>query len=110
MQRHALLDPGRGGRLMEQAAQLAGGHRLAAPGAGEQPTFVHWRSCIVTRWTRLPPLPQQIERLWRQHDIAILAALGLLDANDPLRAVDMLDLQPHHFAGAQAAAIAEAEQ
>jgi hypothetical protein len=28
MQRHALLDPGRVGRLMEQAAQLAGGHRL----------------------------------------------------------------------------------
>src|ERR1700719_3411413 len=41
---------------------------------------------------------------------AVLAALGLLDANDPLRAVDMLDLQPDHFAGAQAAAIAETEQ
>src|SRR5205814_8134674 len=39
-----------------------------------------------------------------------LAALGLLNANDPLRAVDMLDLQPDHLAGAQAAAIAETEQ
>jgi hypothetical protein len=55
-------------------------------------------------------LPQQIERLGREHDIAILAALGLLDANDLLRAVDMLDLQPNHLAGAQAAAVAEAEQ
>jgi len=29
VQRHTLLDPGRVGRLVEQAAQLAGGHRLA---------------------------------------------------------------------------------
>ena len=42
--------------------------------------------------------------------LPILAALGLLDANDPLRVVDMLDLQPHHLARPQAAAIAEAEQ
>ena len=68
------------------------------------------RSGIATRWAHLPPLAQQIERLGRQHDVAILAALGLLDANDLLRAVDMLDLQPDHLAGAQAAAIAETEQ
>ena len=55
-------------------------------------------------------MAQQIERLRRQHDIAVLASFGLLDANDLLRAVDMLDLQPHHRAGAQAAAIAETEQ
>ena len=42
--------------------------------------------------------------------MAILAALGLLDANDLLRGVDMLDLQPDHLARAQAAAIAETEQ
>ena len=42
--------------------------------------------------------------------MAILAALGLLNANDPLRAVDTLDLQPDHLASAQAAAIAETEQ
>ena len=48
--------------------------------------------------------------LGREHDIAILAALGLLNANDLLRAVDMLNLQPHDLAGTQAAAIAEAEQ
>jgi hypothetical protein len=59
--------------------------------------------------TRLPPLPQQSNHLRRQHDIAILAALGLLDSNDLLRAVDMLDLQPYHFAGTQAATIAKAQ-
>ena len=110
VQRHALLDPGRIGRLMEQAVELAGRHRLAGPAAGKQPTFLQGRSRIVPRRARLPPLPQQIERLGRQHDIAVLAALGLLDANDLLRAVDMLDLQPDHLAGAQAAAIAETEQ
>ncbi len=40
----------------------------------------------------------------------ILAALRLLDANDALRLVDMLDLQPDHLARAQTAAIAETEQ
>jgi hypothetical protein len=34
----------------------------------------------------------------------------LLNANDLLRAVDMLDLQPDHLAGTQAAAVAETEQ
>src|SRR6266576_3703480 len=62
----------------------------------------------MTRWAHLPPLAQQIERLGRQHDVAVLAALRLLDTNDLLGAVDMLDLQPHHLAGTQAAAIAEA--
>src|SRR6202171_1442745 len=96
--------------LMEQAVELAGRHRLAAPEAGKQPTFFQGRSRIVPRRARLPPLPQQSERLGRQHDIAVLAALGLLDANDLLRAVDMLDLEPDHLAGAQPAAIAETEQ
>src|SRR5216684_2320130 len=61
------------------------------------------------RWAHLPPLSQQIEHLGRQHHVPILAALGLLDANNPLRLVDMLDLQPDHLAGAQAAPIAKTE-
>src|SRR6516162_5289980 len=76
--------------------------------ASYKPTFLNGRVCIETS-TRLPPLPQQINRLPRQHDIAILAALGLLDTNDLLSAVDMLDLQPDHFAGTQAAPIAKTE-
>src|SRR5271169_1182820 len=63
MQRHALLDPGRIGCLMEQAIELASGHRLTPSGAGKQPAFRHGRSGIVTRWARLPPLTQQFERL-----------------------------------------------
>src|ERR1019366_4277549 len=110
VQRHGLLDPGCIGRFVKQAAQLTGGHRLATPVAGKQPAFLNGYSGIGTRWARLPPLAQQIECLWRQHDIAVLAAFGLLNPNDPLRTVDVLDLQPDHLAGAKAAAIAEAEQ
>src|ERR1019366_9819702 len=94
---------------MEQAIELAGGHRLAGPEAGKQPAFLKRRSRVVPRWARLPPLAQEIARRGRQHDIAILAALGLLDTNDLLRAVDMLDLQPDYFAGTQAAPIAKTE-
>src|SRR5258706_4822906 len=43
-------------------------------------------------------------------DSMTLRSLRLLDPNDLLRAVDVLDLQPDHLAGAQAAAIAETEQ
>src|SRR6202011_578236 len=107
VQRSLLPDPGRIGVLMEQAVAWAGRHPLAAPESGKQPTFFQGRSRIVPRRARLPPLPQQSERLGRQHDIAVLAALGLLGANDLLRAVDMLDLEPDHLAGAQPAAIAE---
>ena len=110
VQRHAFPDTGRVGRLMKQAVKLAGGHRPAGPKAGKQPALLQGRSGIMARWADLPPLAQQIERLGRQHDIAILAALGLLDANDLLRAVDMLDLKPDYLARAQSAAIAETEQ
>src|SRR5258705_10063109 len=95
---------------MEQAAQLTGGHRLAGPSAGNRPWFLSRRSRIVARWPPLPPLSQEIEHLRRQHNIAILAARGLLDTNDLLSTVDMLDLQSDDLAGAQATTIAEAEQ
>src|SRR6266404_7017547 len=110
MERYALADSGRIGRLMKQAVELAGCHRLTGPLAWKQPALLHGRCGIETPPARLPPLAQQVERVGRQHDIAILAALGLFDANDLLRAVDMLDLQPDHLARTQSAAIAETEQ
>jgi hypothetical protein len=65
---------------------------------------------VHTLFAREPTIGQEVERLGRQHDIAVLAALGLLDANDLLRTVDMFDLQPDQLAGAQPAAIAKTEQ
>src|SRR5882757_7646011 len=85
------------------------GHRFAGFTAGKQPALLQRHARVPTRWAYLPPLSQQIEHLGRQHYVPILAALGLLDANNPLRLVDMVDLQPNHFAGTQAAPIAETE-
>src|SRR5258708_1891922 len=110
MERYALADSGRIGRLMEQAVELGGGRRLTGRWDGKQPALPPGSCGIDTPPARLPPLAQQVERVGRQHDVAVLAALGLLDPNDLLRAVDVLDLQPDHLAGAQAAAIAETEQ
>src|ERR1700738_3354742 len=110
MERYALADSGRIGCLMKQAVELAGCPRLTGPFAWKQPALLHGRWRLETPPARLPPLAQQVERVGRQHDIAVLAALGLLDPNDLLSAVDVLDLQPDHLAGAQAAAIAETEQ
>jgi hypothetical protein len=80
-----------------------------ALGSGKQPTLLYRRLAVITRGPHLPSLPQQIEHLGREHDVAVLAALRLLHADDLLRAVDVLDLEPHHLAGAQPAAVAETE-
>src|SRR5271169_4721171 len=109
MQRDPLLDPGPICRLVEKAVELAGRHRSAGLAPRKQPAFLQGCRVRIETSTHLPPLPQQIDRLRRQHDIAILATLGLLDTNDLLRAVDMLDLEPDRFAGAQAAPIAKTE-
>src|SRR5882672_11910369 len=77
MERYALADSGRVGRLMEQAVELAGCHRLAGPLAWKQPALLHGSCGIETPPAGLPPLAQQVERVGRQHDIAVLAALGL---------------------------------
>src|SRR5262252_7764120 len=101
MQGHALLDPGGFCRLVEYAVEVPCGDRPARRlPARKQPAFLDREPRIVTRRAHLPPLPQQIEHRGGEHYVAILAALRLLDANDPLRAIDMLDLQAHHFASA----------
>src|SRR5580704_1964013 len=88
MRTHPLPDPSPIGCLVEQPVELAGRHRLAGLTARKQPAFLRWHARIPTRWTNLPPLPQENEHLGRQHDVAILA-LRLLDANDVLRPVDV---------------------
>ncbi len=41
--------------------------------------------------SRLPVSPEQLEQLGREHDVAILAAFVLVDAEDHALAVDVLD-------------------
>src|SRR4029450_10018946 len=54
--------PARGGG---GAIELARGHRLGRIVAREQPAL---------RARRLPPGPQQVEQVWREHDVTVLAA------------------------------------
>src|SRR6202030_269465 len=110
MQRHRLLDAGRVSRLVKQTIELPGRHRLSWLAAREQPALLLRHARIVTSRSHLPPLPQQIERLWRQHDVAVFAPLGLHDADDVLRAVDIANPEPDHLARAQTCAVAESEQ
>ena len=46
----------------------------------------------------------------REHDVAVLAALALLDADDHALAVDVGDLERDHLGGAQARAIGHAQR
>src|SRR5437667_6885959 len=108
MERYALADSGRIGRLMEQAVELAGCHRLAGPLAWKQPALLHGSCGIETPPARLPPLPQQVERVGRQHDIAVLAALGPLDPDELPRAVHVPGLSADHLPGPQAAPLTQA--
>src|SRR5712671_4612398 len=110
MQRHRLLDASRVSRLVKQTIELPGRHRLSRLAARKQPALLLRHAGIVTGRSHLPPLPQQIERLGRQHDVAVFAPLGLNDADDVLRAVDIADPEPDHLTGAQTCAVAESEQ
>ena len=42
--------------VVEQAIELAGGHRPARPAAGEQPALLRRDAPVVARRARLPPL------------------------------------------------------
>ena len=93
VQRRTLLDLGNLGGEMEDAVKLPVRQGVDRRSPRKQPTL----------WSRhLPPLPQHVEQVRRQHHIAILVAVTLLNADYHLGAVDIGDLERHHFRGAQA--------
>src|ERR1700688_4076685 len=76
MQGDCLAQP-RGSRgLLEQPAELTRGQRVMITATWKQPA-VFWRDAavIIRGRPRLPPLPQQLEDLRRQHHVPVLAAL-----------------------------------
>jgi len=99
MQVDGLPDPGCVGRLVEQAIDLALGQMQPGPASGEQPALLYGHASVMVPGAPLPPLAQQGKRRRRQHDEAILAALGLLhaDGHDP---VAVADAQPPSRPGA----------
>jgi hypothetical protein len=76
---------------------------------GKQPALFRRDAGVLLGRARLPPLPQQLEDLRRQHHVPVLAALRLHDADDHLLAVDVARPQPHHLAGPQPATIGEGQ-
>lgn len=76
---------------------------------GKKPAL-RWRDIpVLVPRAFFPPAPQEAQGLGRQHDVAVLAALGLDDADDVLGAVYVADLEPHHLAGTQAAAVGQGQ-
>lgn len=53
------------------------------------------------RGRQLPIDPQEREQLRRQHDVALLATLAMLDADDAAFAINVADLEMDSFRGAQ---------
>src|SRR5262249_39483065 len=83
--------------------------RTALAAARKDPALTGRNADVVADWPLAPPFAQQYQHLVGQHDVAILAALRLHDADDPLRAVDVTDPEAHHLAGPQAASVGDAE-
>jgi hypothetical protein len=100
VQGDTLLDVGHMDRGMAGAVELARRHRLHRITARKQPA--PWVSC-------LPPGAQKREEVRRQHDIAIFAALALLDADQHALAVNVGDLERNYFRGAQTRSIGHAQ-
>src|SRR6266851_5343042 len=83
VQRYGFVDLGYLRRGMAGAVELACRERLHGIAPGKQPAL----------WPRrLPPGPQQIEEMLRQHHVSVLTPLALLDPDDHLGAVDV----PNH--------------
>ncbi len=74
---------------MEGPAELAGGERIDRVPAGEQPAPGQHHPALVPG---PPPGAQQIEQGCRQHGIAVLAPLALVDPDHLALAVDVGEL------------------
>src|SRR5215831_10233883 len=105
MQRNRLAQPRGLGGLLEQSAELTRGHWLMLTTTWKQPALFRRKAGVIRAPPRLPPLPQQLQDLRRQHHVPVLAALRLHDADDLLLAVDVARSQPHHLTGPQPATI-----
>ena len=104
-----LADPGRLGRLLEQARELtrADMGRDCRLGNSKRSAFGTPASYFVGRLTH--HCRSRCEHLRRQHDMPVLASLGLDDADDVLGTVDVARLQPDDLADPEPAAIGQRE-
>lgn len=104
VQRNRFGDARHPRRLLEQSRDLAGREMFAAI-AGEENPLGARHACILAGGAFGPPFAQQAQNICGQHHVAILAALGLHDADDVLGAIDVANAQPDNFARTHPAAI-----
>ena len=79
------LMPAAADRLLEETRVLARCQMLTVATAGKQITLRWRRIGVIAALAFPPPLAKQIKHIIGQHDVPILAALGLDDADDLLR-------------------------
>ena len=54
-----------------------------------------------------PPFAQDLQQLWREHDIAIYAPFALVDSDNHSFAIDIGDFQANSFRDAQPGRVAD---
>ena len=89
---------------MHGAVQLPHGQRLDGVQAREQPAAVEH---LALGTGDSPPGAQPLEHDGREHGVAILAALALLDAQRHALAIDVPDFKRDDFAGAKSRAVGD---
>src|SRR5271163_4034651 len=108
------------GEAVPQRVQMDGLVDLGHPRRGvagpvelarrERVDWVLPRKQPALRPSHLPPGPQQIEEMLRQHHVSVLAALALLDANDHAGAIDIPELERDDLGGAQSRPVGNAQR
>lgn len=96
--RDRLIDSRRRGGSMDRPVELPRGHRIGRIEAGEEPPV--WQD-LALGMGHPSPGTQLLEQHRREHGVAILAALALLDAQRHALAVDVADLQRDDLACTQ---------
>jgi len=87
---------------MNDPAELAGRQRRQPIAAGEQPAARHQDA---TPAAFPPPCPEDVQELRREHGVAILLALALLDPQEHARRIDVTGPEVDDLRGAQAGAV-----
>ncbi len=102
VQAHRFIDLRRILGRVKDAAQLARGQMVDRVLTGKEPATRQHDAFLAAH---TPPGAQEIEQIVRQHGVAVLAALALLDPDHLALAVDVRDLERDYFRGPEPGAI-----
>src|SRR3982074_2810408 len=86
------------------SCRVLSGSTGSRPGNSQPPSSIRPCACATRH---APPDTQAFKQHRREHGVTILAALALFNAQGHALAVDIADLQRHHFTGAQAGTVGD---